>query len=164
MKNYLFAILILFILPSCMEPVEQKPSYILSEDSMVRIMIDIHLLEAATAQKSLPRDSSILVYLLYEKDLFKKYGINDSIYKKNLDYYSSHPTYMLAVYEKVVDSLSWQEEKGGKQNNPNQNNIQKDTTVIKSPVKTRIVSKEIRDKQRKALEEFKKKKLKEKKN
>lgn len=111
MKNYLFISLLAFTLLSCTENVEELPSSVLSEDSMVKIMIDIHLLESAISIKNLPRDSSVMLYALYEKDLFKKYGISDSTYKNSFTYYSAHPEFMKPVYERVVDSLSWREEK-----------------------------------------------------
>lgn len=117
MKNYLFPFIILFALTACKEKVEERPTTVLSEDSMVMLMIDVHLLEAAIAQKNLPRDSSLLIYDLYAKDLFLKHGLNDSTYKENFNYYATRPAHMLTVYERVVDSLSWHEERrhGGEQ-------------------------------------------------
>ena len=73
-------------------------------------MIDIHLVEAAVSIKNLPRDSSVLVYSLYEKDVFKKHNISDSTYKKSFDFYTSRPALMDKLYEMVVDSLSLREE------------------------------------------------------
>ena len=107
MKKYLF---ILALIVSCRQQKETPPAYVLPIEKMVPLMIDIHLVEAAISSKNIARDSSVLLYSLYEKDVFKKHNISDSIYRKNFDYYTSHPAMMDKLYEMVVDSLSLREE------------------------------------------------------
>jgi hypothetical protein len=110
MKKYLFITVLVIFFVSCRQPKEEIPADVLPIEKMVPVMIDIHLVEAAVSSKNLPRDSSIIVYDLYEKDVFKKYSIQDSIYRKSFNYYTSHPALMDKLYEMVVDSLSLREE------------------------------------------------------
>ncbi len=109
MKNYLFIAFSCLFLVSCVEETSKIPEDILPSDKMVKVMIDIQLLEGIFAQKNLPRDSAVFLYSLYEKDLFRKHQIADSTYRKSFDYYSARPLLMDKMYEQVVDSLSLRE-------------------------------------------------------
>ncbi len=110
MKKYLFITLLVIFFVSCRQQKEAVPADIIPIEKMVPVMIDIHLVEAAISNKNLPRDSSIVVYSLYEKDIFKKHNISDSIYRKSFNYYTARPAMMDKLYEMVVDSLSLREE------------------------------------------------------
>jgi hypothetical protein len=107
MKNYLFIVIIsVGLLFSCKEQKEPIPDNVLKPDKMVSVMTDIHLIEATLSTSNLPRDSSLFVFSLYKKDLYKKHGINDSIYKLSFDYYTSHPDLIDKIYERTIDSLT----------------------------------------------------------
>ena len=106
MKKYLFIALLTVLVFSCKEPKEEIPDNVLPMNKMVNVLIDIHLIEGNLSNKNLPKDTGIIFYNLYEKDLYKKYNIDDSIYNRSFTYYSAHPQLMDQIYEKVVDSLS----------------------------------------------------------
>ncbi len=106
MKKYLFIALLTALLFSCKEPKEPIPANVLPMNKMVNILIDIHLIEANLSTKNLAKDTGVLFYNFYEKDLYKKHNTNDSTYNRSFIYYSAHPQLMDQIYEKVVDSLS----------------------------------------------------------
>lgn len=108
MKNYLF-IAFLVTLISCKAKEEKIPADILPQEQMVKIMIDIQLMEGAFATKNIPHDTAIFLYQQYEKDLFRKHNIADSTYRKSFSYYTSRPQLMDKMYEMIVDSLSLRE-------------------------------------------------------
>ncbi|HSZ25826.1 MAG TPA: DUF4296 domain-containing protein [Cytophagaceae bacterium] len=109
MKNYLFISILSILLFSCKEKPLVIPDNILTKDKMVGVLIDVHLLEAIISGKNISRDSSILLYSLYEKNLFRKHNITDSIYRKSFEFYSNQPDLINTIYLQVVDSLSLRE-------------------------------------------------------
>ena len=106
MKNYLFVMVLTALVFSCREPKEKMPDNILSEKKMIDVLIEIHLIEANLSNKNLPKDTGLIYYNLYKKDMYKKFNIDDSTYIKSFNYYAAHPQIMDKIYEKVVDSLS----------------------------------------------------------
>lgn len=110
MKKKIVVFSLFISLFSCENKSETMPKDILSEDKMVSIMTDIHLIEGELTKHHYTRDSSALLYFLYKKNLFKKYQINDSIYARSSKYYNMHPGLMDKVYGRIIDTLSLKEE------------------------------------------------------
>jgi hypothetical protein len=113
MKKYLFIGLIMLSVFSCKEREEPIPDNVMPMDRMINVLIDVHLIEASLSSKNLPRDTGIVFYNLYKKDLYSKHHIDDSLYKRSFDFYAGHPMLMDKIYERVIDSLSLKEEKEG---------------------------------------------------
>jgi hypothetical protein len=72
---------------------------------MVRVLIDVHILEAKVKKLYLPRDTSKMVYNHYEKMLFKDQGISKAQYEESMSYYIDEIGTMKDIYDQVVDSL-----------------------------------------------------------
>ena len=91
-----------------------KPDRLLTEQEMITIMADVQVIEAdINYQKQQererdPNDTTPVVpkdYLkmsrFYYDQLFEHYGITDSIFTQNLQYYTEHP----ADLERIMDSV-----------------------------------------------------------
>ena len=77
------------------------PNVLLSEPQMVEIMTDVYVLENAINYR---RGRNISTNNLKTKGyeaLFSHYGITDSIFFENMDYYNDNPVLM----KKVMDSV-----------------------------------------------------------
>lgn len=107
MKYTYLAFAFIFVLASCQE--KDVPENILSEDQMVDILVDIHLTEGFVQSLSIPYDSSKVLYPILEKQIFKKYGIPDSVYIESLEYYLRDVAKMEYLYERTIDSLTVRE-------------------------------------------------------
>ena len=103
MKKYLFIVILASLaLASCghKEKVE-KPRHFLSEQQMIDVLADSYLIEAELNQmKTEGKDVGALQRSFYEQ-LFDHYGITDSIFKENMNYYSYH----LVEMERIMDSV-----------------------------------------------------------
>jgi hypothetical protein len=108
-KYLLNAFAFLLLTFSCSQ--DDAPGDILSEDTMVNIIVDIHLTEGLVQSLSIPYDSSKVLYPILEKRIFEKYGIPDTVYVKSLEYYLSDVHKMEYLYERAIDSLSVREKK-----------------------------------------------------
>lgn len=83
-----------------------RESVIMSEDAMTRYLIDLHIAEAQVQNLRLKKDSSDMVFGLYEKHLLETNGLTDSLFIRSYNYYLENPQLMENIYESVVDSIS----------------------------------------------------------
>ena len=105
MKNIFLIILVIGLL-GCKGETE-IPEDVLPKDKMVRLLIDIHLLEERIDYiSSLPLDSARRLYRAYEYEIFKKHNVDTATYQKIYKFYSYEMNHMKDIYEVVVDSLN----------------------------------------------------------
>lgn len=90
---------------------EQRPTDILPQDELTRIMIEFYLGEAKLNNYSIPHDSASKLFIPYQESVLKKYGVSDTTLHKTYQYYFDHPTELEKIYEMVIDSLSLRERK-----------------------------------------------------
>lgn len=104
-RNSVFLILFLLIFVNCSKKEQKLPPNVLTHQEMVRVLIDVHILEAKIKKLYLPKDSSQKVYDHYEGMLFDELGITPEQYNESTEYYVDHLDLMKGVYDEVVDSL-----------------------------------------------------------
>ena len=88
----------------------KQPELLLDERQMIEVMTDVYVVEAILNQKkaqgeplgSLPED--------YYEQVFSHYGITDSIFTDNMEYYTHYPE----VLERIMDSVTQRLENAGR--------------------------------------------------
>lgn len=85
---------------------EKRPDGVLSEEDMVKVLIDIHLTEGFVQSLPIPYDSSKKLYPVLEKEIFEKHEISDSLYLHSLQYYLRDAIKMEELYARTIDSLT----------------------------------------------------------
>lgn len=106
--RYLYLFLIIVGLFSCSQK-RNTPSDVIPEEKMVQFLMDVHIEEARLLALNLPRDSARTLFDEIEKKLFKKHGLDDSVYKKSYEYYLNDVKGLDEIYGAIVDSLSLRE-------------------------------------------------------
>ncbi|MEP0986895.1 DUF4296 domain-containing protein [Ekhidna sp.] len=108
MRNiFLTALVIVF---ACSD--SEVPQDLISQNKMVKVMIEIHLLEAKINNTPIdPSDSTQAVYDHYEELLFKDLGINQDQYERSFNYYVDNPNQFEKIYTAVVDTLMEREKR-----------------------------------------------------
>ncbi len=109
MKFFLvsFCFLSLFFI-SCKQNIEKQaiPSDLLSRDTLILVLVDIHLADAMVTTSNLKdnekRDFSYSCY----KAVFEKYNIKKGRFDNSLKYYSRDPKYLDVIYEDVLVEMS----------------------------------------------------------
>jgi|TARA_B110000914_G_C15363498_1_gene399704 hypothetical protein len=91
-----------FIIISCSNSLDEK---LLSKEILVEILIDMHVLEVAIDNLNLSKDSSRVFYNQQEEEIFKKYNIDDKMYRESFSYYFFEPKELDQIYQHVIDSL-----------------------------------------------------------
>lgn len=106
MKPQLIFLALFLSLSACSnsnKEVSNKPEWVIEEDKMVDIIVDLRIADAAVYinSNSAPRDKV--------KDwnfIMKKHHTSDSIFLKSHDYYAEHPEVAESIYESVEDKLN----------------------------------------------------------
>jgi hypothetical protein len=101
----LTAFLFCVFLISCSKKEEKIPAGIISRDTMVQVMVDLHIAEAH-AQFNTAFDDKKSLKQAYYKFVFKKYKINADVLMKSWAFYASHPEILSKIYEDVITGLS----------------------------------------------------------
>lgn len=104
-KNIIVAFSSVLLLQSCSRKEESVPKEIISPDSMVAIMVDVHLAEAAGNVNRINDTHRFSAGELYPL-IFKTHHIDSATFRKSFDYYLEHPKQFNKIYEKVLNELS----------------------------------------------------------
>jgi len=90
---------------SCKE--DRKPAEVLSKKEMVRVLTEVYLTEEKVGRIGITRDSVEKIFPLFKERIFAKANIQDSVFKKSMDYYMAHPDELEFIYTALVDTLSF---------------------------------------------------------
>jgi len=101
----IFLFLTIFLIFSCKNDDVDNKKYI-SKEKMVKILIDIHLIEEKVNQLNFSKDSSKSIFNLLEKEIFVKHDISDEEYRLSYSYYFFNPKELDDIYKSVIDSLN----------------------------------------------------------
>jgi uncharacterized protein with PIN domain len=94
-----------FVFIGCQEGSKQAPDYLLSEDKMVDVMVDMHLVETAHNLKLMGTDSTYTEYIEKFNSIFSSHGVTKADYDSSLMYYTANTEHMPAIYDKILEEL-----------------------------------------------------------
>ena len=109
--KYFLLIFILSVLIACEnrqsssvgDPV--KPDSIISRDQMIRILTDVHLIEAGLAYLKTRGEWTKELSDNYYKAVFSKYKISKTRFTSNFDYYQRDQENLIKMYDEVITNL-----------------------------------------------------------
>lgn len=105
--KYIF-LTVLVILGAC--AAKEQPEDLIEKEKMVKLLMEIHLLEAKMTQVPVePSDSAVVVYNHFEKLLFEEFDITKDQYETSFNYYVDNTAEFEKIYNAVVDSLMQRE-------------------------------------------------------
>ena len=113
-KNRLVIVffVVVTLLFSCNKKQKEIPAEIIQKDSMVNIIVDLHLADAILLNPlTQSKISDISSNRLY-KTVLDKYNITRERFNKSIDYYAETPAVLDSIYDKVIEQLSLIESKG----------------------------------------------------
>lgn len=82
------------------------PSGIIPPDTMVFVLVDFHLAEAAVMEQQLQNKDPRQYTQYYYQSIFEKHHINRKRFDEAMVFYSSHPKLYRETYDKVIEELS----------------------------------------------------------
>lgn len=100
------ALLLLTVLVvACNEPPPEQPDYLLSEEQMVSLMVDMHLVETAQNLKLMGVDTTNRRYQQYFNAIFDSHEISKAEFDSSLHYYSTRTDRMNDIYDMILEQL-----------------------------------------------------------
>lgn len=105
--GFLF-LLLLFATAACREeaPVVPVPDTVLSPDSMVSVLRDLHLMESGINGHFFQSNNIVSDRSVLREIVFEKHKVKSDYFLKSMDFYSAHPEHLDSVYQKVIVELS----------------------------------------------------------
>lgn len=100
-----FILFFLFAVMSCSTKNESVPPDLIPQDSMVSIMVDIHLAEASMPAMQIYGEKMNEVALEHYAHIYKLHHVTEEQFKTSHEYYIAHPDVYKDIYEQVVKSL-----------------------------------------------------------
>lgn len=95
----------LAVLSGCKEPVETKPDYLLGEEKMIAVMVDMHLVETANNLKLLTPDTTGQQYSEMVEKIYATHEVSKVDFDSSLFYYSTQTEQMNVIYDKILERL-----------------------------------------------------------
>ena len=100
--NYAVSLLVILFV-GCASPEVKIPENILTQEQMMPIMVDIHVIEGARNGSIMLGDTNGIED--YYAKVYEKHGITEDQFKSSFAFYSDNPTVFIPIYEEVLDSL-----------------------------------------------------------
>ena len=98
MKNILFILCLLLLVPGCIEP---EPEFTLPDEQLVKLLYDIQVAESALQTvHSRIKDSVIAVY--YDQ-IFEIHGVDQKVLLQNIETLKKSPVKSNIIYKKVLE-------------------------------------------------------------
>ncbi|RIY10451.1 DUF4296 domain-containing protein [Hymenobacter rubripertinctus] len=85
------------------------PPQLIDSEKMVRLLVELHTLEARTDGSGLPLDSTRALFRQEQKKIYWQFEVTDSTFMQSYRYYATHNQDLDGIYSTVVDSLAQRE-------------------------------------------------------
>ena len=108
-RKFLFVLITsAFCFQFCSQTEKSVPNEFIQPDSMVALLIDIHLAEAASNATRINDVQKFSAADLYPV-IFRTHHTDSAAFRKSFDYYLQHPKKLDKIYEQVLNELSKRE-------------------------------------------------------
>jgi hypothetical protein len=98
---------LLLALPACDQPeIAPPPPNLVPKEKMVRLLADLHVLEARVESSRLNPDSARALFLAQQKALLWSREVSDSSFQRSYRYYGTHGKDLSEIYNGVIDTLA----------------------------------------------------------
>lgn len=100
------ALTLFVFVSSCSLPEKRVslPSGLIPRDTLVHLLVDIHLADAYLSQNRLPDKSG--GQNMFYADITKKYGYDRSLFDSTIHYLATQPKLYVDIYDEVLNRLS----------------------------------------------------------
>lgn len=112
MKKLSIYLIFLFLIPiSCGEKWIEKPDKLITEKTMIDMLVDLHVANSMlTTRQYKNADSLKFESKDFYYSMLNKYEVADTLFEKSLLYYASYSKDYEKMYAKVLDKLNLMEQ------------------------------------------------------
>ena len=95
----------MLVLPSCKSKNKIKGKYIIPEDKLVEVLVEIHIADGVAYTARALQHSSVFDTMSYRKYIFEKYDITKMEFDTTISAYAHNPNKFDELYEEVINEL-----------------------------------------------------------
>jgi len=106
LKSLLFITITALSFLSCGNKKIQVPDYVVSEDSLVSLLVDIHLIDAILNKEKKPHAEKYEEALELYPAVLLKHNIDRAIFDSTIKFYVKYPEAFTKIYDEVLRELS----------------------------------------------------------
>lgn len=103
MKKYLILVLTVFMVACSFN---KTPDYVIPQDDMVDIIVDIHLMDGLMSVRSIQEELTQADTSNYYDLIFEKYGYSRADFDTSVFYYGKNINKYDKIYEEVLNELT----------------------------------------------------------
>lgn len=104
-SNFQIGTLALLLFHSACNNPDPKPKNMLEDEEMVKVLIELHLVEARADLLNIPQDSLRPILERRYDEIFAELDIDTAAFNASFNFYEHNPAQMDSLYQKVVDAL-----------------------------------------------------------
>jgi hypothetical protein len=105
-----FLVLIVVAFSFCSKKKVENPKGLYTIEQIAVFLKDLYIVQEQVKNLDLSDDSTKVIFAHYEKELYDKHGLEDSLYRESFKYYMDDVKGLAKVYEIIADSLSLEEQ------------------------------------------------------
>ena len=108
MKNKIIILLFLsgFIIACNNKTVVTPPENIINKDSIVSLLVDMHIVKGQAFQLNTGESSFNFSYGSFQESVLNKHGVTRAVFDSSINYYMKKPEDFEIMYESVIIQLS----------------------------------------------------------
>lgn len=105
MKNVWCLLLLMFFFSGCSNN-NSVPQNILPEDTMIQIIVDMHIADAILIEPSVQQKQLVISNKKFYTSVLTKHHLTKEEFQNNIDFYSDDPEKFDLIYERVIEELT----------------------------------------------------------
>lgn len=108
MRRFFSLIIFPIILFGCSEknPELKTPDYVIPQDKMINILVDMHIADGALSTLALNKEDTLYSPPTFYRQVFKKYDVSKHDVDTSIFFYAQHAEYYNLMYDTVLARLS----------------------------------------------------------
>ena len=105
-KIIILSFLFLGLLVSCGEKRIDVPDYVVQEENLVPLLVDIHLTDALLNKEKKPNTEKYEEAIKMYPSVLLKHGIDRAVFDSTIRFYVKYPKEFALIYDEVLRELS----------------------------------------------------------
>ena len=110
MRKLLLAACVIILWSSCGSGNVQSASPAIQEDTLVRLLVELHLADSVMASSEAMDIAARGADTAVENTVLARHGIDRKVFEETMKYYSDRPEEMVKLYDQGIEDLSSSQE------------------------------------------------------
>lgn len=109
MKNSIIILAMVMAMSCAGDKNAKPPAGLIARDTMVNLLVDMHVAQADVGMRNLPQDSADNLIFIKRTKILKSHNVDEEAFRDSYSYYLNNIQQMEEIYARIVDSLGLKE-------------------------------------------------------